>query len=690
MHLRSVISHLILGLGAIAIWALTAEVCAQTPRAHLPDEDARLLERAAETVDRAPDDALELIEPYISNAPSYSDRQVSQAYWIKTRALTHKTEYDAALIAGETALNYAPADALLLRSDILHIMSTALARSNRTRRAFDLGQEALSLREELGDVSGQAASLAVLAEIYSDVGQHERSSQHYEAALSKARESNDPYLIVVALNNYAFSLLFRNRAQQSLEMLLEAQSLAKSIDNPRLAAFVNQNTGHALVRLGRFDEAEPYVRAASLYAMQNAQRELLTGVFLTLARIEMGRSAYAEARRHAMTALLHAEDINYVERISDLELLLSRIAFAEGDLSRAYNHLQNHVEHLSALSASATSRSASLFAAHEELLEQKRQLDISRKEAEISGLEAARARAVRNGAVLVTCLLALMLAGAFWFLREKIQAKRALERKNKALSEAYVELERANSAKSHFLSVVSHELRTPLNSVIGFSDMIRNEKLGPVGRPDYAVFARHINEQGVRLLRMVQDILLVTEAESGRLVIKGDVHQDAEIIDLALQSISAHDENAPDRIIRSDANETASLNCDGALMSRAVAHLLENALKFSDGRVSVETVADPQTGWRLTIKDEGPGFDHDQTDALLRPFRQADETRARAHEGAGLGLPVARLIAEHHGGALEVGPEAEDSPQTGACVTISLPPECVVAECATACNAATM
>ena len=85
--------------------------------------------------------------------------------------------------------------------------------------------------------------------------------------------------------------------------------------------------------------------------------------------------------------------------------------------------------------------------------------------------------------------------------------------------------------------------------------------------------------------------------------------------------------------------------------------------------------------------DDGPGFDRDQTDALLQPFRQADETRARAHEGAGLGLPVARLFAERHGGALAIGPSAQEGSQAGACVTLSLPAECVVAERATACKA---
>lgn len=618
------------------------------------ETDTALLKQAEAVVDSTPNSALDLVTPILTRDGLADTAVLAHAYWIKARAHAHKSEYAKSIESGKLGLAHIGDSDLFLRANILEVVSLAMTRSNDTRRAYDFQQAAFSIRKQQGDAKGQAASLAILAEIYFDIGQLEKSRDNYQTALAQARLSENNYTIILALNNYAFSLMMGQEADQALHLLQEAELLIDQLDNTRVAAFVKQNIGHALVRLERPDDAEPYVRAALNYAQDNGPKELLTGIYLTLSRIEKTRGELGAAREYAQRALSYAKDVGYVERISDLHLLLSEIDFADGRIDRAYTNLQAHVDHLNDVSASSMNRSASLFAAHEELLKKKSELALSKKEAEIAQLEVARARSIRNAAILATGSLLFLLLGAIWSLREKIRASRILEKANAKLKSAYDEIELANSAKSNFISVMSHELRTPLNSVIGFSDIIEKEKLGPVGRQDYVSFARQINEQGAKLLRMVEDILLLTDAESGKLKLQCDGYHISEIFEAAQQQMIEQYDDAMERIVYLDDTDDHIIQCNDALLCRAFAKIVDNALKFTVGEVVVFSSNTNHEEVTLTISDAGPGFEEHEIECLLDPFRQADESRIRAHEGAGLGLSVANLIVKMHGGTLNI------------------------------------
>ena len=105
------------------------------------------------------------------------------------------------------------------------------------------------------------------------------------------------------------------------------------------------------------------------------------------------------------------------------------------------------------------------------------------------------------------------------------------------------------------------------------------------------------------------------------------------------------------------------------MLCRAFAKIVDNALKFTNGKVEVFSSNINHAEVTLTISDEGPGFEEYQIESLLDPFRQADESRIRAHEGAGLGLSVANLIVKLHGGTLKI--DTGKSGGTSVAITLS-------------------
>ena len=232
----------------------------------------------------------------------------------------------------------------------------------------------------------------------------------------------------------------------------------------------------------------------------------------------------------------------------------------------------------------------------------------------------------------------------------------------------------ANKMKAAFLAAMSHELKTPLNAVLGFSEIIRDEILGPVGNPTYREYAEDIHKSGARLLSVINDVLDVSRLEGGLLTIDTR-HEDVQ--DIVEQAIKlARDVTHDARPIAIDIPaDMPLLNVDPRRLAQAMGNLLANALKFTleNGSVGVAARVGRHGDAVLVVEDTGIGMAQETIAAALQPFRQVDGTLSRRFEGAGLGLSISKSLVELHGGRLEIISEVG----VGTSVAIYLPPSCV-------------
>ena len=267
------------------------------------------------------------------------------------------------------------------------------------------------------------------------------------------------------------------------------------------------------------------------------------------------------------------------------------------------------------------------------------------------------ARAVRDWSGALICY-----EGTVQNVTEKFEAEQALRA---ALRQA----ELANRAKAAFLAAMSHELKTPLNAVLGFSEIIRDEVLGKVGQPAYRDYAADIHASGRRLLSVINDVLDVTRLEGGLLALEPracDARDIAEQV-IALARATAGD----DRPVFVDIVDMPPLNVDPRRLVQALGNLLANALKFTPegGKIALTGRIAPDGSARFAVFDTGIGMAPETVAAALEPFSQLDGSLARRFEGAGLGLPIARALAELHGGQLSI----RSATGEGTTVTIILP-----------------
>jgi PAS domain S-box-containing protein len=268
------------------------------------------------------------------------------------------------------------------------------------------------------------------------------------------------------------------------------------------------------------------------------------------------------------------------------------------------------------------------------------------------------ARAVRDWSGALLCY-----EGTVKDVTEKFEQERALRA---ALRQAEI----ANKMKAAFLAAMSHELKTPLNAVLGFSEIIRDEVLGPVGHDRYRDYAGDIHKSGARLLAIINDVLDVSRLEGGLLTIEA---RPENIIDIAEQAVKlarglTHDQR---RIEIDFPAAMPSLLVDPRRLAQALGNLLANALKFTPpgGSVRLFGCIGAQGDALLTVEDSGIGMAPEMVAAAMESFRQVDGSLARRFEGAGLGLSIAKSLAELHGGSLRIQSEVGE----GTAVTIALP-----------------
>lgn len=232
-------------------------------------------------------------------------------------------------------------------------------------------------------------------------------------------------------------------------------------------------------------------------------------------------------------------------------------------------------------------------------------------------------------------------------------AEKYLEQKHEAELQRG-QAEAASRAKSEFLAKVSHELRTPLNAIIGFSEVMKEGMLGALGSPKYVDYSRDIHLSGRYLLGIIDDILDMSRIESGRVRLKKElVPVDAAMREAMAKVLPIAADKGLEVALEPLAGVT--LHADREALVRILTDLLGNAVKFTPAGGSIGLRArEAGEGISFFVEDSGIGIPRDAIPMLGRPFQHREPEFTRSHKGAGLGLAIARSLAELHGGTLRI------------------------------------
>jgi two-component system cell cycle sensor histidine kinase PleC len=209
------------------------------------------------------------------------------------------------------------------------------------------------------------------------------------------------------------------------------------------------------------------------------------------------------------------------------------------------------------------------------------------------------------------------------------------------------------------LANVSHELRTPLNAILGFTEMIRQEIVGPIGEPRYLDYASDVSSSGQHLLELINDILDLSKIESGEIELR---ESELEIMANVQWSLMLFGDRSSEAGVKLEADIPANIPglwADQRMLRQMLTNLISNAIKFSHkgDLVTVAAAIRDDGSLLLSVADTGIGIAGADLPKALSTFGQIDGDLDRRYEGTGLGLPLVRMLSAAHGGGLEIDSE---------------------------------
>ncbi|MBO0345794.1 PAS domain S-box protein [Roseibium sp. CAU 1637] len=244
------------------------------------------------------------------------------------------------------------------------------------------------------------------------------------------------------------------------------------------------------------------------------------------------------------------------------------------------------------------------------------------------------------------------------------------------LTEAKRQAENASSQKSDFLAKISHEIRTPLNAIIGFSEVMIEERFGPIGGERYKEYLKDVRTSGAHILSLINDLLDLSKIEAGKMDLQFSAVSSNEVIRecVALMQPQANRDRVIIRASLPDA--VPNVVADPRSLRQITLNLLSNAIKFnkSGGQVIISTALEDNGEVVLRVRDTGPGMSERDLSAAMEPFRQLHTSRLGG--GTGLGLPLTKALTEANRANFHI----DSTPKQGTLVEIRFPSQRVLAE----------
>ncbi len=221
------------------------------------------------------------------------------------------------------------------------------------------------------------------------------------------------------------------------------------------------------------------------------------------------------------------------------------------------------------------------------------------------------------------------------------------------LVEAKEKAEESDRLKSAFLANMSHEIRTPMNGILGFANLLKNDRLKSEKRSKYLNI---INVSGKRMLGVINDLIDISRIEAGQVELSLKQTDINELLDYICSFFKpeAEKKNISLGCRKPFSGEDAQILTDKEKLYAVLANLVKNAIKYTDsGSVEIYYEKQGETV-EFSVKDSGPGIESENLEAVFERFFQEKRNDGRIYEGTGLGLPIARAYVELIGGKIGV------------------------------------
>ncbi|MBX7183189.1 MAG: tetratricopeptide repeat protein [Bacteroidia bacterium] len=562
---------------------------------------------------------------------------------------------------------------------LYHHMGEIYRANGNYSLAIEYFLRSLSIIKELKMVDAEIFAYNDIGNCYFEINDFDHALVYYQKGILLGKKSPKyRFALAVSLNNEGLVFTQNGDYQMALANHLKGLELRKGSNDFSLLAHSYKSIGIDYTMLNVYDSAEYFLNKSiesnykigdslQLSTVNSLKGELYTinGQFAKADSCFLSAESYFKRQRAysplAKMYLRWAESLVKKQQYPKAETLFgfaienAKIAKADPLISAAYQGLISLLQ--------KTGRNDQAFEHYKKLVEMKdgiltRQMqqafdlatsqdEIHKLDKQISAAKLDKSKAddkIKAQSFRLRVMLGVSLVGILVFIL-MLWTALVLRKQNKGLKIATTRAENALKAKSDFLSNMSHEIRTPMNGIVGFTDLLLSENLGIKERE----FVQSIKFSADNLMVIINDILDYSKIEAGKLSLeKADFNLHALIKELSRNYHIQSKAKGLHFELKMDDNVPTMIKGDPVRMFQILGNLLNNAIKFTtEGNIyfSIKIDADGKQ-LSFSVKDSGIGIAPEKQKYIFEKFTQAEENITRIFGGSGLGLPIAKKLAE--------------------------------------------
>lgn len=559
-------------------------------------------------------------------------------------------------------------------------------RQGNWKKSFEHSSEAYQMAMAVGDKLQAARLMNNLGALYYEQMNYEKSIAHFKKGYGLATEVDDLYTRIRSLNNVALNFTQSGNQDSALYFAKKSIKLNEDAGSPYLTSFAHRVIGDVYLAKGNFDTAQVIFSKSLDLARAQKVKSFEAGVLHRLGNALFLGGKLREAKDVLSYSVKFCEEEGFLDELSKSHKYLAQVYEKEGNIQKAFAHLQSHqIYNDSLVNKSNRDRLSLLQGMFEENLEQS-ELELLKAQNENQAFRLASSK--RNILILSLGLAVIaILLIRMYFLNvsasktnlDLVEKQKRIEEQNQALESQSAELSTINETKNKLFSILGHDLRGPVGQVKSVVDLLVKNQLD---QNEFETLISTLKKDIDSVNFTLNNTLQWSMSQMGGFKINPSEFNLRNTVDhsISLLESSFKEKNLQ---VTNQMDEVVMAFADPNLVEVAVRNVLNNAAKFSNTGGSVLIYSEKEIDQiRMCIQDSGVGMSEDQIKSILADSYSITKSKpgTQKEKGSGLGLQLTKEFVRKNGG--EVYIESQLGVGTKFCIQLPCSPSVLNSEMA--------
>lgn len=559
-------------------------------------------------------------------------------------------------------------------------------RQGNWKKSFEHSSEAYQMAMAVGDKLQAARLMNNLGALYYEQMNYEKSIAHFKKGYGLATEVDDLYTRIRSLNNVALNFTQSGNQDSALYFAQKSIKLNEDAGSPYLTSFAHRVIGDVYLAKGNFDTAQVILSKSLDLARAQKVKSFEAGVLHRLGNALFLGGKLREAKDVLSYSVKFCEEEGFLDELSKSHKYLAQVYEKEGNIQKAFAHLQSHqIYNDSLVNKSNRDRLSLLQGMFEENLEQS-ELELLKAQNENQAFRLASSK--RNILILSLGLAVIaILLIRMYFLnvsasktnQDLVEKQKRIEEQNQALESQSAELSTINETKNKLFSILGHDLRGPVGQVKSVVDLLVKNQLD---QNEFETLISTLKKDIDSVNFTLNNTLQWSMSQMGGFKINPSEFNLRNTVDhsISLLESSFKEKNLQ---VTNQMDEVVMAFADPNLVEVAVRNVLNNAAKFSNTGGSVLIYSEKEIDRiRMCIQDSGVGMSEDQIKSILADSYSITKSKpgTQKEKGSGLGLQLTKEFVRKNGG--EVYIESQLGVGTKFCIQLPCSPSVLNSEMA--------